>query len=81
MEAEIGDQLIIENTGPTPPLRVGTAAGLQSSDGSPRYVVHWLAGDYDSLIMPGPRTRIEVRHKHAAQHSVARTGLTVRRLR
>ena len=42
--------------------RIGTIVALRNADGSPPYVVHWLAGDYDSLIQPGPTARIERRH-------------------
>jgi hypothetical protein len=59
MEAQVGDELIIEGPEPGTSGRIGTIVALQNADGSPPYVVHWLAGDYDSLIRPGPTARIK----------------------
>jgi hypothetical protein len=53
MKAQVGDELIIESPEPGTSGRVGTIVALQNADGSPPYVVHWLADDYDSLIYPG----------------------------
>jgi len=61
MKAEVGDELIIESPKPGTAGRIGTIVALQNADGSPPYIVHWLAGDYDSLVDPGPKTRIERR--------------------
>jgi hypothetical protein len=44
------------------PGGIGTIVALQNADGSPPYVVHYLAGDYDSLIEPVPTARIGGRH-------------------
>jgi Domain of unknown function (DUF1918) len=62
MKAEVGDELIIESPQPGVPGRIGTIVALHNTDGSPPYVVHWLAGDYDSRIDPGPKARIERHH-------------------
>jgi hypothetical protein len=35
----------------------------EHGDGSPRYVIHWLVGDYDSRVFPGPGLRIKLQHK------------------
>lgn len=66
MRAQVGDRLIVESTVPVPSRRVGIVIGLENADGSPPYLVHWLAGDYNSLIFPGPDSRIDVHRK--AQH-------------
>jgi hypothetical protein len=58
MKAQVGDELIVESPEPGTSDRIGTIVALQNADGSPPYVVHWLAGDYDSLIAPGPTARI-----------------------
>lgn len=63
MKAQVGDELIMESTEPVQSRRVGTIVGLKTADGSPPYLVHWVVGDYDSLIFPGPSTRMEVRHR------------------
>ena len=59
MEAQVGDELVIESLEPGTSGRRGTIVAVQNADGSPPYVVHWLAGDYDSLIDPGPAARVE----------------------
>ena len=62
MNAQVGDELIIESPEPGTSARMGTIVALRNADGSPPYVVHWLAGDYDSLIQPGLTARIQRRH-------------------
>jgi len=62
MKAQVDDELIIESPEPGTSGRIGTIVALQNADGSPPYVVHWLVGDYDSLIRPGPTARIGRRH-------------------
>lgn len=63
MRAQVGDELIVNSTGPVPSRRVGVIIGLENPDGSPPYLVHWVVGDYSSLIYPGPDSQISVRHK------------------
>lgn len=62
MKARVGDELVIGGPEPGTSGRIGTIVAFQNADGSPPYVVHCLAGDYDSLIRPGPTARIERRH-------------------
>jgi hypothetical protein len=61
MKAQVGDCLIIEGAEPGEPRRIGTIVALRNADGSPPYIVHWVTGDYDSLVRPGPGARIEPR--------------------
>jgi Domain of unknown function (DUF1918) len=63
MRAQVGDELIVESTVPAPSRRVGIVVGLKNADGSPPYLVHWVVGDYNSLIFPGPDTQMAVHHK------------------
>jgi hypothetical protein len=63
MKAQIGDELVVESTEPMVSRRAGTIVGLKTADGSPPYLVHWLVGDYNSLIFPGPSTRMEIHHR------------------
>jgi hypothetical protein len=64
MKADVGDELIVESREqPAQTCRIGTIVALKTADGSPPYLVHWVAGDYDSLIFPGPGVRMHVRHK------------------
>lgn len=64
MKAEPGDQLIIlTSSGERAGIFLGAAEqaflGAAEQDGHPRYLVHWVAGDYDSsLIRPGPAVRL-----------------------
>jgi hypothetical protein len=63
MRAQLGDELIVESTVPVPSRRVGIVVGLKNADGSPPYLIHWTAGDYNSLIFPGPHARMKVLHE------------------
>ncbi len=63
MIAHVGDELVVESTVPVPSRRVGIVVGLKNVDGSPPYLVHWVVGDYNSLIFPGPDIRMTVRHQ------------------
>jgi Domain of unknown function (DUF1918) len=67
VRAHVGDELTVESTMPVPSRRVGTIVGVKNADGSPPYLVHWVVGDYDSLIFPGPNIRMTVHH-HKARH-------------
>jgi hypothetical protein len=66
MRANVGDELIVGKTEICGAERVGTIVAVSGSDGSPPYLVHWVAGDYDSLVSPWPAVR--VRHKTGAGH-------------
>ncbi len=55
MKAHVGDQLTTEGSdGP----RVCTIIGLHHADGSPPYVVRWLADGHIALMFPGPYTKL-----------------------
>ena len=55
MKANIGDRLVTE--GPDG-QRECLIIGLQHTDGSPPYVVRWLADGHIALVYPGPFTRL-----------------------
>lgn len=61
MKAQVGDQLIIESAEPGMPGGAGTIVAARNADGSPPYLAHWVAGDFESQIEPGPRARIQRR--------------------
>lgn len=69
MKAQVGDELIMESPEPGKQARIGTIVALRNPDGSPPYVVHWLVGDYDSLIEPGPKARIQPHRSASATGS------------
>jgi hypothetical protein len=66
LRAEVGDLLVIDQDGAPGPSQIAMIIGVSGADGSPPYVVHWIAGDYESRIVPGAGAHIERRHRHAA---------------
>ena len=54
MHAQVGDRLVVEDD----PARTGVIIGVPNSDGSPPYIVKWLASGHIAMISPGPYTRI-----------------------
>ena len=55
MKAHVDDRLVTEGTdGP----RVCVIIGLHHADGSPPYVVRWLADGHIALMFPGPYTKL-----------------------
>jgi len=68
LRAEIGDTLVIDQAGTAAKPRIGEIIAVPNPDGSPPYLVRWLAGEYESMITPGPTARVEKRH---AGHSAS----------
>jgi hypothetical protein len=66
LRAEPGDILIVDAAGATALPRAGTITSV-SPGGSPPYLVHWHAGDYESRIWPVPGTRVLKRDRPAAR--------------
>jgi hypothetical protein len=62
LRAQIGDTLLIEDESVASTPRIGRILAVSSPDGSPPYRVRWLAGEYESLITPGPGARVEKGH-------------------
>ena len=54
MHAEIGDRLIVEGD----PARVGLIIGVAHDDGSPPYIIKWLADGHIAMVSPGQFSRI-----------------------
>jgi Domain of unknown function (DUF1918) len=59
VQAKVGDELLVENGGTSLPGGTGAIVAVRNRDGSPPHLVHWLAGDHDSLTYPWPGVRIE----------------------
>jgi Domain of unknown function (DUF1918) len=59
LRAEVGDTLIIEAGGRPGTPRIGEIVAVTDPDGSPPYRVRWLAGEYESVIIPGSGARVE----------------------
>lgn len=60
MNAEPGDDLIVDSQ-VGKGERVGTILEVGGSTRHPEFLVHWVIGDYDSLVTPWPGVRI--RHR------------------
>jgi hypothetical protein len=70
MFAQIGDRLIVEGD----QSRAGLIIGVPHEDGSPPYIVKWLANGHIAMVSPGQFARIVP----AAQHATADSdGLSV----
>jgi hypothetical protein len=54
MKAKVGDWLVIKGTTIDRPDRRGLITEVHSPDGSPPYVVRWLATDHVATVFPGP---------------------------
>ena len=55
MKAQAGDRLVIDGEGGG---REAVLLESRSRDGSPPYVVRWLADGHVTLVYPGPYARI-----------------------
>ena len=67
MKANVGDELIVGETENCGTARVGTIIAVRGSDGSPPYLVHWVVGDYDSMVSPWPGVGIRRKRTHPAK--------------
>lgn len=59
MKATVGDRLILESAHVGEPRRIGVVLELRHPDGTPPYLVRWLDNGHESLVFPGPESRIE----------------------
>ncbi len=62
MFAHIGDRLIVEGD----QARAGLIIGVPHEDGSPPYIVKWLANGHIAMVSPGQYARIVRAEHHAA---------------
>lgn len=58
MKAAVGDRVVVPGRHVGDHVRVGEVVGVQSTDGTPPYVVRWEDG-HEAICCPGPETRIE----------------------
>jgi hypothetical protein len=54
MRANVGDRLVIEGD----ETRTGLIIGVPAGDGSPPYIVKWLASGHIAMVSPGDFARI-----------------------
>jgi hypothetical protein len=52
MRAHIGDRLVVDND----PSRTGIVIAVTRADGSPPYVVKWLASGHIAMVSPNEYT-------------------------
>jgi Domain of unknown function (DUF1918) len=54
MYAHVGDRLVVEGD----PARTGLIIGVPHADGSPPYVVKWLASGHIAMVSPSQFARV-----------------------
>jgi len=54
MKAKVGDFSVVEGTTNEKHDQRGVITEVRSADGSPPYVVRWLATDHVATVYPGP---------------------------
>jgi len=64
MYARVGDRLIVEGD----PARAGVIIGVPHQDGSPPYIVKWLANGHIAMVSPGQFARISPAGEDAEAH-------------
>jgi hypothetical protein len=65
MFAHIGDRLVVEGD----PARTGVIIRIPHEDGSPPYVVRWLANGHIAMVSPGQFARIIRAEQRVQAHS------------
>jgi hypothetical protein len=72
MYARVGDRLIVDGT----IERTALIIGVPHADGTPPYVVRWLATGHIAMVSPGPFGRV-IRSDHGQQqHDLGEFALT-----
>jgi Domain of unknown function (DUF1918) len=71
MYAHIGDRLVVDDN----PARTGTIIGVPHPDGSPPYVVKWMATGHIAMVSPGQFARVIPACHPAGAGLLARAGL------
>jgi len=57
VQANVGDQLVIESRKVDSPRKAGEVLEVHGADGGPPYVVRWTDG-HEGLMFPGPDAHI-----------------------
>ncbi|HEX9177102.1 DUF1918 domain-containing protein [Mycobacterium sp.] len=73
MRARVGDWLVIKGTKVDKPDQRGLIEEVHSADGSPPYVVRWLATDHVAIVFPGPDALIVTPEEQEAADERARS--------
>lgn len=72
MKAKVGDWLVIKGTTIDQPDQQGLITEVHSSDGSPPYVVRWLATEHEATVFPGTDAVVVPAAERAAADERAR---------
>ena len=70
MYAHVGDRLLVEGD----PARTGLIIGVPHADGSPPYIVKWLANGQIAMVFPGDFARV-IPASHPAGTALDRLAL------
>lgn len=69
MKASVGDRIVVRGHRVGEHERDGEILEVHGPDGSPPYLVKWLADGHVGLVFPGPDVTIEHFESHLAQGS------------
>jgi len=58
MKAHVGDRLVVMSRHLDEAVEEGEILEVHGADGDPPFLVHWAAGEHDSLVFPGPDARV-----------------------
>lgn len=66
MKAKVGDLLVVKGTTVERHDQRAVITEVRSADGSPPYVVRWLANDHIATVYPGPDALVVTAAEQAA---------------
>ena len=73
MKAQVGDWLVIKGTTLDKADQRGLIEEVHSADGSPPYVVRWIANDHVATVFPGPDALIVTPEEQQAAYERGRS--------
>src|SRR5260370_13833277 len=76
MKANVGDWLVIKGTTTERSDQRGLITEVHSADGSPPYVVRWLATGNEATVFPGSDAIVVTEEEQAQAHERTRARLT-----
>jgi uncharacterized protein DUF1918 len=76
MKAKVGDWLVIKGTTTEQQDQRGLITEVHSKDGSPPYVVRWLATDHETTVIPGSDAIVVTPEEQEEADERARARLT-----
>jgi len=73
MKADVGDWLVIKGTTVDKHDQRGLIIDVRSADGTPPYVVRWLADGHEATVYPGPDAIVVTQAEQEAADERARS--------